>query len=325
VFAAANLLAAVAPSYALMLIARVLAALAAAAFVPAASAVASSLAPAEYRGRALATVVAGMTVAQVAGVPFGAFVGASLGWRYTFIFVGALGAAAALAVRLWLPYVQSPAPASLGRRLSVAARPSAWPLLLQTTLAMAAGFSVLTYIGPLLSQAGQYHGAMISMALLVFGVASVAGGTLGGRLTDRFGAFPVVVGGLAALTLRRCRNRGRGRRPGTARRRRFRPRPRGRARRLRPHLRCSAAPLRSTRHEKSRRVQSVPTSQFLIWLRRSQPEPALYQRKPLSPYILTHTPGPFGIKGLTGAGATVLADGPRENPSSNIRHVGLVP
>lgn len=142
-----------------------------------------------------------MTVAQVAGVPFGAFVGAWLGWRYTFIFVAALGAAAALAVRLWLPHVQPPAPASLGRRLSVAARPSTWPLLLQTTLAMAAGFSVLTYIGPLLSQAGHYHGAMISMALLVFGVASVAGSTLGGRLTDRFGAFPVVVSGLAALTL----------------------------------------------------------------------------------------------------------------------------
>jgi predicted MFS family arabinose efflux permease len=201
VFVAANVLAAAAPSYALLLIARVVAALAAAAFVPAASAVASSLAPAEYRGRALATVVAGMTVAQVVGVPFGAFVGAWLGWRYTFIFVAALGAAAALAVRLWLPHVQPPAPASLGRRLSVAARPSTWPLLLQTTLAMAAGFSVLTYIGPLLSQAGHYHGALISMALLVFGVASVVGSILGGRLTDRFGAFPVVVGGLAALTL----------------------------------------------------------------------------------------------------------------------------
>jgi predicted MFS family arabinose efflux permease len=102
----------------------------------------------------------------VVGVPFGAFVGASLGWR-----------------------------------LSVAARPSTWPLLLQTTLAMVAGFTVLTYIGPLLSQAGHYHGAMISMALLAFGVASVAGSTLGGRLTDRFGALPVVVGGRAALTL----------------------------------------------------------------------------------------------------------------------------
>jgi predicted MFS family arabinose efflux permease len=200
-FVAANVIAAAAPSYAVVLIARVLAALAAAAFVPAASAVASSLAPTEYRGRALATVVSGMTVAQVVGVPFGALVGATLGWRYTFIFIAAVGAAAALAVALWLPTVQSPAPASLRRRLSLAARPSTWPLLLQTTLAMAAGFSVLTYIGPVLSQAGGYHGAMISMALLVFGIASVAGSTLGGRLTDRFGAFPVVVGGLTTLTL----------------------------------------------------------------------------------------------------------------------------
>jgi predicted MFS family arabinose efflux permease len=46
---------------------------------------------------------------------------------------------------------------------------------------MAAGFSVLTYIGPVLSQAGGYHGAMISIALLVFGIASVAGSTLGGQ------------------------------------------------------------------------------------------------------------------------------------------------
>ena len=200
-FVAANALAAVAPSYGMVLIARIFAALAAAAFVPAASAVASSLAPTAYRGRALATVVAGMTVAQVVGVPFGAFVGASLGWRYTFVFIAAVGAAAALAVRLWLPHVLPPAPAALGQRLRVAARPSTWPLLLQTTLAMAAGFSVLTYIGPVLSQAGGYHGAMISIALLVFGVASVAGSTVGGRLTDRFGAFSVVVGGLAALVL----------------------------------------------------------------------------------------------------------------------------
>jgi predicted MFS family arabinose efflux permease len=200
-FVAANMLAALAPGYATVLIARFLAALAAAAFVPAASAAASSLSPAEYRGRALATVVAGMTVAQVVGVPFGALIGSFLGWRYTFIFIAVLGAAAALAIRLWLPHVQSPAPASLRRRLCLAARPSTWPLLMQTTLAMAAGFSVLTYIGPVLSQAAGYHGAIISIALLVFGVASVAGSTLGGRLTDRFGAFPVVVGGLAALTL----------------------------------------------------------------------------------------------------------------------------
>jgi predicted MFS family arabinose efflux permease len=200
-FVVANIVAAVATGYGVMLFARVLAALGAASFVPAASAVASSLAPTEYRGRALGTVVAGMTVAQVVGVPFGAFVGSSLGWRYTFIFIAGLGAAAACAVRFWLPEVQSPAPAPLGQRLRVAARLSTWPLLLQTVLAMAAGFSVLTYVYPVLSRAAGYHGAMISVALLVFGVASVAGSTLGGRLTDRFGAFPVVAVGLAALAL----------------------------------------------------------------------------------------------------------------------------
>ena len=69
-FVAANILAAVAPGYATMLIARVLAALGAAAFVPAASAVASSLAPNEYRGRALGTVVARLKTGAPGGWPF---------------------------------------------------------------------------------------------------------------------------------------------------------------------------------------------------------------------------------------------------------------
>jgi predicted MFS family arabinose efflux permease len=156
VFAAANALAAVAPTYALVLIARVLAALAAAAFVPASSAVATSLAPTESRGRALATVVAGLTVAQVMGVPFGAFAGASLGWRLSV----------AAAVHLAVASADHPSGGGRVYRLDLHR--------------------------PLLSQAGHYHGAMISMALLVFGVASVAGSTLGGRLTDRFGALPWV-------------------------------------------------------------------------------------------------------------------------------------
>jgi DHA1 family inner membrane transport protein len=200
-FVASNVLAAVAPDYTVMLVARIFAALGAAAFVPAASAVASSLAPAEFRGRALATVIAGMTVAQVAGVPFGAFVGATLGWRYTFVFIAILGSTAAVAVHFFLPQVKSPAPASLIDRLGLARRRSTWPLLLQTTLAMAAGFSLLTYIGPVLAKAGNFHGTMISVALLAFGVASVVGSVIGGRLTDRVGSFPVVVGSLVALIL----------------------------------------------------------------------------------------------------------------------------
>jgi hypothetical protein len=83
----------------------------------------------------------------------------------------------------------------LGQRLAVAARPSTWSLLLQTTLAMAAGFSVLTYICPVLSRAGGYHGAMVSdtpgrmsraeVAVLVHRTASVTAELRDADLIDK--------------------------------------------------------------------------------------------------------------------------------------------
>ncbi len=100
-FTLANLVAAAAPSYGWLAVARVLLALAAGLYVPNANAIASVLAPAAYRGRALAIVNGGITVAVALGVPAGAFVGGHLGWRATFIGVAVLstGALVALAVR----------------------------------------------------------------------------------------------------------------------------------------------------------------------------------------------------------------------------------
>ncbi len=100
-FAIANALAAVAPSFALLMVARVVAALAAALFTPTASALAAELAPPGRRGRALAAVAIGLTVAQVAGVPLGSLAGSLLGWRAT---VAVLGAAAAIGTRAALPF-----------------------------------------------------------------------------------------------------------------------------------------------------------------------------------------------------------------------------
>ena len=76
-----------------------------------------------------------------------------------------------------------------------------WAVVRLNTRPLTSVGTMLTYIYPVLSRAGGYRGAMVSVALLVFGVASVGGSTLGGRLTDRFGALPVVAVGLAALTL----------------------------------------------------------------------------------------------------------------------------
>ncbi|MBO0792300.1 MAG: MFS transporter, partial [Ktedonobacteraceae bacterium] len=108
VFLSANILAALATNFWLLLAARVLAALGAALYTPVASTVASAMVPPEMRGRALAIVLAGMTVATVMGVPLGIIVAAQFGWQMTFWVVAALSIIAFIGVLALLPAVANP-------------------------------------------------------------------------------------------------------------------------------------------------------------------------------------------------------------------------
>ena len=108
VFALSNVGAALAPSLAPLIVARVVAALSSALFTPNASAAGASLAPPDERGRALALVFGGLSVATVLGVPIGTLIGGAVGWRATFLFVGALGALAAAGLAALLPRVTRP-------------------------------------------------------------------------------------------------------------------------------------------------------------------------------------------------------------------------
>lgn len=107
VFTLANALSAVAPNYAVLLATRVLAAAGAALYTPTANAVATTLVPPERRGRALATVLGGMTVATALGVPLGTYLGRT-DWRLTMWLVVALGAAAFLGLTLLLRDLPAP-------------------------------------------------------------------------------------------------------------------------------------------------------------------------------------------------------------------------
>ena len=104
VFSLANLGAATSATFTQLLVARVLAALAGSLFVPTATAVVAELAPAEYRGRAIAVVMTGLTVAILLGVPIGAWIAAAADWRASFAFVGAIGLLALAGVALTLPH-----------------------------------------------------------------------------------------------------------------------------------------------------------------------------------------------------------------------------
>ncbi|WNV90747.1 MFS transporter [Umezawaea sp. Da 62-37] len=208
VSALGNVLSALAPNYPLLLAARVVSALGAAAYTPAATLVATVLTTPEHRGRAVATVFGGLTFSLILGVPAGSLLGGTIGYQTVFAAVGAASLIAAGMVGLGVPRVATPPVVGLRERLAVAADRRVMTVLAMTVLACLAAFSVFTYISPLLAATAGVHGTVISLLLFAYGVGGAIGNSLSGRLTDRFGSrrllfviFAVFTAVLATLPL----------------------------------------------------------------------------------------------------------------------------
>lgn len=184
-FLLACLMAAASTGFAMLAGARVLLALSAGLFSPAALAFAGAYAALEQRGRALAVVVGGVSTAVALGAPLGTLIGTGLGWRFTFLAVAGLAAAAWLGIALRLPGQPSAPGISLGDRLRTAMRRDVALALLTTLFWGMGGFAVYTYTAPLMQSAAGWQGARVGVVLLAFGLGAVAGTALGGALADR--------------------------------------------------------------------------------------------------------------------------------------------
>ena len=179
-FALANVVAALVPGFYWLLAARVLLALTAGTFMPAAIAFATAMHEPARRGRAVAFVYAGMTLAMVVGVPAGTLVAAAANWRATFLGVALLAALALAGVVAILPGLPGAKAVGLRERLAVARRPDVLQILALTTLALCGQFVANTYIGVLLQAtlgvtAGQLAGVLVGVGLFGF-VGNLFGG-----------------------------------------------------------------------------------------------------------------------------------------------------
>lgn len=196
----ANVLAALAPNFTLLLVARILAALGASLYTPTASAVAATLAPEKQRGRALAIVMTGLTAATVLGVPLGVLIGSWFGWQATLLFVALLSLLAFVGVLLLFPQVAPPPVVSLRTRLAFLKRPEVLLTLVYTFLVMAGMQIIGTYQRPLFQDVTHANDAFVSVLFFLFGLGGVFGSMLGGYSADRWGNIPTVVGALLILS-----------------------------------------------------------------------------------------------------------------------------
>lgn len=196
-------LSAAAGTFGVLLGGQVLAACGAGLFLPTATVTAAALEKPERRGRAVAIVTTGMTVAIAVGAPLGTALAAIAGWRATMLMLTGLALLVGVAVLAWIPPVQA-APdelAGLRERLKPLVDRRVLALLATTLAAFTAIYIPYTYISVVAQEATGGDGLQLASILVVLGVAGIAGNLLAGRLADRVGGRPVVAGSLIGLVI----------------------------------------------------------------------------------------------------------------------------
>jgi DHA1 family inner membrane transport protein len=197
-FILGNALCAIAPNYDVLMVARVVAAFCHGSFFGIGAVVAAHLVPANQRARAIALMFAGLTLANVLGVPFGTFLGQWAGWRSTFWAVTALGVIAALGVVRFVPSLPDLKAPDMRRELRVLREPQALIALGMTVLGFGGVFTVFTYIAPILQEQSHISPHWTGAVLILFGIGTTIGNMLGGRLAD-WKLMPSLMGILVVL------------------------------------------------------------------------------------------------------------------------------
>ncbi|MGW0486099.1 MFS transporter [Nonomuraea sp. NPDC003214] len=199
-FAAGSAISALAPSYELLLAGRLLSSFSHAAFLALALVMATSVVPPDKTGTAISTVASGFTVATLLGVPLGALLGESAGWRTPFAVLTALALAGVVLLAAVLP--KQPAPATrLRDEVRVVTRRPVLLAIATTAVGFSGVATVFTYIAPLMTRVSGFSSTAVSGLLLAYGAGSFVGNLLAGRLTDKSMSATVrgVFGGLAGV------------------------------------------------------------------------------------------------------------------------------
>lgn len=183
-FIVGNGAAALAPTYEILMGARLFTALAHGTFFGVGAVIAASLVPTGRKAGAVSVMMTGLTVANIAGVPFGTFIGQHLGWRASFGAVVLMGLVTLVAIIRLIPALKQEDAVSIVRQVRALAQPKLLLLLLTGALGCSSLFGVFTYIAPLLQDVTGISEAGVPWVLVLFGFGVTAGNILGGKLAD---------------------------------------------------------------------------------------------------------------------------------------------
>ncbi|MEV0420358.1 MFS transporter [Streptosporangium canum] len=198
IFLAGNLLAATAPSYPVMMAARIITGVASQAFFGVAISLAVRLTPPQTRGRSIAVVMNGLMVGTLLGLPLSTLIGERLGWRAAFWAVSALTVLAALATMAGMRRLERAEGdgGDVRQEMRVFANPKLWLVFATSAFIIGATFSAFSYLNPILTQVTGFGSGAVPLLLIAYGAATVIGNNIVGRLADRH-TVSVLLCGLA--------------------------------------------------------------------------------------------------------------------------------
>lgn len=195
------------PTFELVLVARFVAALPHGAYFGIASLVAADLMGPGKRGRGVALVLSGLTIANVVGVPAITWLGQNSGWRVAYLAVALIFAATFAAVALVVPHQPGNPRATVRRELRAFGRIQVWFALGIGAIGFGGLFAVYTYVAPLVTEVTGLAASTVPLVLVVMGLGMTAGNLTGGALADRsvrrtmYGFFGLLIVALAALAV----------------------------------------------------------------------------------------------------------------------------
>jgi DHA1 family arabinose polymer transporter-like MFS transporter len=192
-FAAFNGLSAFSPNFHVMMLCRFMAGLPHGAFFGVGAVVASRLADDGKSAAAVATMFAGLTIANVLGVPLGTWLGHTMSWRLVFLIVAAIGLVTALSLHKLVPFFEAEKSGSFLEDLKIFRKPSLWLALAITSIGTGGFFAWFSYIAPLLTDVSQFSPGAIPLIMTVVGVGMTVGVLVGGKLADRVNPLRAIV------------------------------------------------------------------------------------------------------------------------------------
>ncbi|GEC71759.1 MFS transporter, DHA1 family, arabinose polymer transporter [Flavobacterium flevense] len=196
-----NSLSIIAPNYEFLFAVRLLSGLPHGAFFGVGAVVASRLADKGKEAQAISVMFAGLTIANLLGVPLGTCIGHHFSWRYTFIIIAIVGTLTVASLYFWMPNVEAKAKEAMRSQLQFFKKAEAWLVILITAIGAGGLFCWISYIAPLLTDISGFDAADVPYIMMLAGLGMVLGNFIGGKLADRYSAEKTIIVLLSVMAL----------------------------------------------------------------------------------------------------------------------------